>query len=140
MPSILQGRNRESKPAPKEAPADEHMPADDEQQDSGMSSKLSGNDDGSYSIEDENGQKTEHPHIGHALMHMAGKHSGGLHHHTHHDGMSHTVHTSAHGGEPESAEHDDLESVKGGMDSLFAENGADHESGSETPERESKDY
>ena len=64
------------------------------------------------------------PRLCHALMHLAGKHSEGMHHHTHSDGMGggHTVHTSEHGGEPEGPhDHKNLESVKQGMDHFFNE-------------------
>jgi hypothetical protein len=46
------------------------------------------------------GEKTEHPHIGHALMHLAAHHEpDGIHHHAHHDGMGITSHHVEHGGE-----------------------------------------
>ena len=120
MPSILQGG---AKPAPMKAPADEHMPEHTENTGETRSTLVS-HGDGTHHIEHEDGNQTEHEHIGHALMHLAGKHSEGLHHHTHTDGMGggHTVHTAEHGGEPEGPhEHENLASVKDGMDQFFNE-------------------
>ena len=52
------------------------------------------------------GEKTEHPHLGHALMYMAGHHEPeGIHHHAHHDGMETTAHHVADGGEVEGPHH-----------------------------------
>lgn len=128
MPSILQGRGKESKPMPSHAAADEHMP--EHTGNTGETrSHLVSRGDGSHSIEHEDGSVTEHPHIGHALMHLAAKHSEGMHHHTHSDGMGggHTVHTAAHGEGPGHSEehgphdHENLESVKSGMDQFFNE-------------------
>lgn len=146
MPSILQGRDR--KP-PMSAPADEHMP--EHEMDGGdggeMRSTLVSRGDGTHHIEHEDGSMSEHPHIGHALMHLAGKHSDGKHHHTHSDGMGggHTVHTSEHGGEPEGPhDHENLESVKKGMDQFFneEENESDWGEGKEAGKdgKEGKDY
>lgn len=134
MPSILQGG---AKPAPvmpetNESPMHE---GGGEQR-----STLVSHGDGSHHIEHEDGTQTDHPHIGHALMHLAGKHSEGMHHHTHSDGMGggHTVHTAAHGGEPEGPhEHDNLDSVKHGMDEFFNEE--ENESGGEEDGKDGKD-
>jgi hypothetical protein len=136
MASILQGGG---KPKPMAPPASggEHMqvpgggaPAGEQR------STLVSHGDGTHHIEHEDGSQTDHEHIGHALMQMAGKHSEGMHHHTHSDGMGggHTVHTAAHGGEPDGPqEHDSMDSVKSGMDQFFGGDGGD-----EPPETASK--
>ncbi len=127
MASILQGG---AKPAPMAAPGGEHAAPMHDGSGGSERSTLVSHGDGSHHIEHEDGSQTEHPHIGHALMHMAGKHSEGMHHHTHSDGMGggHTVHTAAHGGEPEGPhDHENLESVKDGMDQFFNEE--EHEGG-----------
>jgi hypothetical protein len=78
--------------------------------------------DGTHQIEHEDGSTTDHPHIGHALMHLAGKHSDGVHHHAHSDGMGGgvTTHHSSHGGEPEGPnEHENAESAATEMKELM---------------------
>jgi hypothetical protein len=139
MPSILQGG---AKPAPMAPPSSQGIsdihggqkpaPVGGEAR-----STLVSHGDGTHHIEHEDGSQTDHGHIGHALMAMAGKHSEGMHHHTHSDGMGggHTVHTAAHGGEPEGPqEHENMDSVKSGMDDFFGE-----DSGSEEPSDGGKD-
>jgi hypothetical protein len=54
--------------------------------------------DGTFHTEGADGQREEHPHIGHALMHMAGAHSDGIHHHAHHDGMGGSITSHHHDG------------------------------------------
>jgi len=72
--------------------------------------------DGSYHIEDHDGEKSVHPSMGHAAMHMAAKHDGGEHGHihahpeggatTHHVGMDGAVTgPDEHGSVPEAADH-----------------------------------
>jgi hypothetical protein len=60
------------------------------------------------------GMKTEHPHIGHALMHLAGHHSFNTQHmHIMHDGESHVTHHTMGGGAVEGPhQHPDVESLK----------------------------
>ncbi|MGH9345053.1 MAG: hypothetical protein ACRD19_14995 [Terriglobia bacterium] len=48
--------------------------------------------DGTFHTESHDGERAEHPSIGHALMHLAAKHSGGKHMHIHHDGEAMTSH------------------------------------------------
>lgn len=143
MPSILQGRDRQAaRPAPQHesgAAPPQHMGGE-------ASSHLISHGDGTHSIQHEDGSQTDHPHIGHALMALAGKHSDGMHYHVHHDGMGggHTVHTSEHGGEPEGPhDHENLESVKHGLDTFFGEEekeyGGDMDGKKESPS-EPKDY
>lgn len=128
MPSILQGGGKAKGATGHETPEDTHHPEHD--MDTGETrSTMVSHGDGSHHIEHEDGSTTEHPHIGHALMHLASKHSDGMHHHAHSDGMGggHTVHTAAHGEGPEHSEehgpheHENLESVKHGMDRFFNE-------------------
>lgn len=138
MPSILQGGGK-----PKMAPAkaDEHTPMPEHEGGGEARSTLVSHGDGSHHIEHEDGTTTEHGHIGHALMHLAGKHSDGMHHHTHSDGMGggHTVHTSEHGGEPQGPhDHDNLESVKQGLDKFFGEEQAESDWGEDHGGGESK--
>lgn len=149
MASILQGRTPERGPAvdARSAPAGEHAP-----EGGGVAhSHLVSHGDGTHHIEHEDGSQTEHPHIGHALMHLASKHSEGMHHHTHSDGMGggHTVHTAAHGEGPAHSEehgpheHENLESVKNGMDQFFGEEEQEGEGGGERDGEktsEGKDY
>lgn len=91
----------------KPAPADAHEPQGDGGGGEMRSTLVSSG--GAHHIEHEDGSMTEHPHIGHALMHMAGKHSDGVHHHIHHDGMGGgaMVHSNEHGQEGDSEEQDD---------------------------------
>lgn len=145
MPSILQGRNRppqrEMKPAPMPA-ANPHLPSPTGNAPGEAISKLISNGDGTHAIEHEDGSQTQHPHIGHALMTLAGKHSDGMHHHVHHDGMGgkFTAHTSEHGGDAEGPhEHDNVESVKSGLANFFNENTGSDQGASPSADR-GKDY
>jgi hypothetical protein len=91
MSSIASIADRMSSMAGKKAP--EHQPGhnrqlghgDPSQTESGgkASTTLHDHGDGSYHTEGSDGEKVEHPDIGHALMHMAGKHSDGEHMHAH---------------------------------------------------------
>ena len=124
MPSILQGRDRGKTPTPPAEHRPPEMVGGEHAGEGEMHSHLVSHGDGTHHIEHEDGSRTEHGHIGHALMHLAGKHSDGMHHHTHSDGMGggHTVHTAAHGGEPEGPhDHENLESVKDGLSKFFGE-------------------
>jgi hypothetical protein len=72
--------------------------------------------DGTFHTEHEDGSVVEHPAIGHALMHMAAKHSDGLHFHAHHhpvDGIkSHQVGDDGH---VEAHDHQNIEDLKDSM-------------------------
>ncbi len=117
MPSILQGGGKPME----SAPADQRLHQPEQGGGGGeMRSTLVSGGDGSHRIEHEDGNVTEHPHIGHALMSMAGKHSEGKHYHAHSDGMGgdRVVHTSEHGGEAEGP-HDQ------GIDEFFNEDGGE---------------
>ena len=79
--------------------------------------ELHAHGDGTFHTVSPEGEKTEHPHIGHALMHMAMHHEpDGAHSHVHHqeDGS----HTSHHGKDGEISgphESQSLDEVKGHM-------------------------
>jgi len=107
-------------------------------------SHLISHGDGTHTTQHKDGSETHHEHIGHALMHLGAKHEGGMHHHTHHDGMGggYTTHHAAHGGEPEGPhEHENLDSVRDGMSQFFGEEGREGSSGGKQSDGESeKDY
>ena len=87
------------------------------------------NEDGSHSVQHADGEQTgPHASLHEAMAHIA-QHSGdGMHHFTHHDGMGgeHKTHTTAHGGDVEAHDHENLESVKHGMDTFFNEEEGEH--------------
>lgn len=97
----------------------------------GSSSHLHDHGDGTFHIEHHDGSRTEHPHIGHALMHMAAKHSpGDKHMHAHHDGMSHTSHHVGEDGVVQGPhEHEDTEALKEHLGRFFDEEAAEHDGG-----------
>jgi len=136
MPSILQGGGKPAPPMPQHGGA----PMPEGGGGGEMRSTLVSHGDGTHHIEHEDGQQSEHPHIGHALMAMAGKHSDGKHLHTHSDGMGggHTVHTSEHGGEPEGSEHENVESVKDHMSQFFDDEGGESNEHDEGGKKEGK--
>ena len=123
MPSILQGRNKMSeKPmGMKTAPPDMHKPEHDVNT-SVASTTLHDHGDGTFHTESEDGERTEHPHIGHALMHMAGKHDGGMHHMTSSDGMGDMKSHSTMGGEVDGPhDYQNIEQAKNALSQFFNE-------------------
>ncbi len=144
MASILQGGKGGATMPVHEPAADEHMPQGGG--DGGEAhSHLVSHGDGTHHIEHEDGTQTDHPHIGHALMHLAGKHSEGMHHHTHSDGLGggHTTHTSEHGGEPEGPhEHPDAEGAAEHLKQFFGEEAQEpeHQAHGKAESSEGKDY
>jgi hypothetical protein len=82
------------------------------------------------------GRQTEHPHLGHALAHMAKHHEAeGSHSIVHHHAEGHTAHHAKEGGEvmgPE--EHPDTEGVKQGMDKMLG--GGEGEGGNDQHDHE----
>jgi hypothetical protein len=70
--------------------------------------------DGSFHTDSSEGERTEHPTLGHALMHMASQHGAdGKHMHAHSDGFSHTTHHVEKGGQPEGPhDHENIEALK----------------------------
>lgn len=84
----------------------------------GGHSQLHPHGDGSYHTITSDGQRTEHPHIGHALMHMAAHHEGdGKHMHVHQDGGGgHTSHHVAEDGKVQGPhDHENIEALKDHM-------------------------
>lgn len=73
--------------------------------------------DGSHHIEHHDGEKSDHPSMGHAAVHMAAKHDGGEHGHihAHPEGGATTHHAGMDGSPPSQEEH---ASVGEGMDHL----------------------
>lgn len=72
------------------------------------------------------GEETQHPHIGHALMHLAAHHDGEAKHmHVHSDGMSHTTHHVAGGKVEGPHEHEDTEALKEHLGRFLDEEGSE---------------
>ncbi len=70
------------------------------------------------------GTKTEHPHIGHALVHIGAHHeSEGKHMHIHQDGAGeHTSHQASESGGVEGPHnHENIEELKSALDQFFSE-------------------
>jgi hypothetical protein len=88
-------------------------------------SELHDHGDGTYHTVTPDGNETQHPHMGHALMHLAAHHGGGegKHMHVHQDGMGN--HTSHHVGEDGKVQgphdHDNLEALKAHMSKFLDE-------------------
>ena len=148
MASILQGGKRPAPAMPAHEdggePAPMHGGGDGEAR-----STLVSHGDGTHHIEHEDGSTTDHAHIGHALMHLAGKHSEGVHHHSHSDGMGGgvTTHHASHGGEPEGPnEHENAESAATEMKEVMGggeEDGGDwngKDGGKQETSDKGKDY
>lgn len=107
------------KPAPKsEAAPKGEKPAGG----TGNSTTLHDHGDGTFST-DSGGTKTEHPHIGHALVHMGSKHAGGKHMHAHkssHGGI--TTHKANDQGQVEGPnEHDSADAAAEDMASAMGD-------------------
>lgn len=84
--------------------------------------------DGTYHTESQDGQRVEHPSIGHALMHIASTHAEGKHLHFHHDGMVPTSHQAGEDGSVEGPhDHENLEALKEHLSRFFDEE--EHEGG-----------
>lgn len=81
--------------------------------------------DGTYHTEHSDGTRTEHPHIGHAVTHMAKTHEPhGTHMHIHHSGGSITSHHSKDGEETQGPhDHENIEALKDHMDQFLTEEG-----------------
>jgi hypothetical protein len=87
--------------------------------------------DGTYHTEHEGGGRTEHPTLGHALMHMANHHEpGGKHAHVHSEGGVHTLHTVDENGNHEGPhDHQNLDELHSSMDRFLDEEGQEGQSG-----------
>lgn len=76
------------KPKPAMSPAAKApMGKKPEEKMSGNMSELHDNGDGSFHTKSADGEEMDHPHIGHALIHLGAKHAEGKHVHVHEDGM-----------------------------------------------------
>lgn len=96
-------------------------------------SELHDHGDGTFHTVTADGKQTEHPHIGHAIIHLAKYHeSDGAHSHVHHHDGGHTSHHAKEGGEITGPyESDDLDGVKDSMAEATGEDGGyEHGSGS----------
>lgn len=128
MASILQGGKR---PAPMAAPAEEPKPMMNEGGGGESHSIIHHMPDGTHSASTHEGPPPEHHgegasepgHLHKAMAHIAEHHGEGMHHFTHHDGMGGgmTTHETAHGEPHEAHDHENLESVKDGMNKFFNE-------------------
>jgi hypothetical protein len=104
----------------------------------GSSTSLHEHGDGTFHTEGQDGERTEHPSFGHAMMHMASKHGGGgTHMHIHHDGIDHTTHHHSEGGEVEGPHsHGSTEEIKEHVGMVF--DGGGNEMGSKGQEPHGK--
>lgn len=89
------------------------------------------NGDGTYKTKHEDGTENDHPHLGHALMHMAHHHEpDGKHVHVHHDGMSMTSHGIHETGEHDGPhDHENIEELKSHLGKFFNEEEHEGEDG-----------
>jgi hypothetical protein len=89
----------------------------------GKPHELHAHGDGTYHTVSPEGERTEHPHLGHALMHMAAHHEPGAKHmHVMSDGMDHTTHHVENGGEVQGPhDHENIEAVKEHLGKFFDE-------------------
>lgn len=88
----------------------------------GGHTQLHDHGDGTYHSVTPDGEKTEHPHIGHAMAHIAHHHvPDGAHSHVHHaDGM-HTSHHAKDGAVEGPHDHENLEALKQHMGKFLNE-------------------
>lgn len=98
---------------------------------SGSSTSLHSHGDGSFHTEGGAGERTEHPSLGHALMHMAHQHAPeGKHVHVHSSGGMHSMHTVDDNGDNQGPhDHGNLEELKSSMDQFLGEEGQEGSSG-----------
>lgn len=103
---------------PPKAPSAEPEPAEH----GGNATTLHDHGDGTFHTEGPAGHM-DHPHIGHALMHMAAHHAPGVKHmHVQHDGMEITSHQAGEDGEVEGPHnHENMEALKDHMDQFLNE-------------------
>ena len=109
---------------PKRGGIAEHMSAapSHEHEEGGDHTELHPHGDGTYHTV-AGGEKTEHPHIGHAMMHMAMHHEGdSAHSHVmHHEGGGHTSHHAKDGQVSGRHDHENMEALKQHMDKFLGE-------------------
>ena len=117
----LTGRKGEA--APKPEMGGEH-------EEGGAQFQIHDHGDGTFHSITKDGQRTEHPHVGHLAVHVAAHHEpDGKHFHAHQDGMGeHTSHQATAGGEPEGPhDHENIEALKEHMGQFLDEE--EHEDG-----------
>ena len=91
--------------------------------------------DGTFHSITKEGDRMEHPHVGHLAIHVAAHHEqSGKHFHVHQNEMGeHTSHQATDGGEPEGPhDHENIEALKDHMGQFLDEEeheGAEHETG-----------
>lgn len=111
--------------APKPKATDEVQglaPAHGDAGDGSAETTLHDHGDGTFHTASHDGERAEHPSIGHALMHIAAKHADGKHMHIHHDGVSHTSHHVDESGQVAGPhEHDSADAVAEHARSFFAD-------------------
>lgn len=121
MPLDTQGQyrhNHESAQMHSQAKGKEYKPEKEPMNaESGDAHELHDHGDGTFHTVHQ-GEQTDHESLGHALIHMAGKHAeeGHTHFHGHHDGEMHHSHHVHAGGEAESREHDGVDGMHEHMD------------------------
>jgi hypothetical protein len=108
--------------APK-APGMDKEPEEASSAGGGAHSELHDHGNGSFHTVMADGTKTEHPHLHHALAHMAAHHGPGEKHHlAHHDGMSMTTHHVGEDGQVQGPhDHDNAEAMKDNLGKFFNE-------------------
>ena len=112
----------------------EHQMGGKPEADGGEHSKLFDHGDGTFHTETSGGERTEHPHIGHALVHLGAHHEpDGKHFHVHQDGGGgHTSHQAAEGGHAEGPhDHENIEALKEHMDQFLNEEAQESGGGNE---------
>ena len=89
----------------------------------GVHTQLHDHGDGTYHSITSDGEKTEHPSLGHALVHIASKHDGEskhMHISKGEDG-GHTSHQASGGGVEGPHDHENIEKLKEHLDQFFTE-------------------
>ena len=90
----------------------------------GSFTTLHAHGDGTFHTVNSEGRRTEHPQIGHALMHLAKMHSPGDHHHAVGDEDGFTSHQVEEGGKVQGPhDHKNLGQLKKSMSQFFDEEG-----------------
>jgi|ERR1039458_7953420 hypothetical protein len=96
--------------------------------------------DGTFHSEGHDGQREEHPDIGHALTHIGHMHAEGKHFHAHHDGMTMHSHGVNEAGEHQGTDdHENIDELKESMGRFLDEEGKEghgSEAGDEYDEKE----
>jgi len=110
----------------------EHQMGRKSEADGGEHSKLFDHGDGTFHSVTSDGERTEHPRIGHAVVHLAAHHEPeGKHFHVHQDGGGgHTSHQAAEGGKAEGPhDHENIEALDQHMHQFLQEEEHEGEGG-----------